>query len=217
MDYLIYNLADAHLQPLANAEHLSDEERATAQKRGKRYVLTRSLLRRELARRLGGSPAGIRIHLSEQGKPECEGIHFNISHSGDCFAMAFDADPIGIDVERIRPRTRMEALAARIMCPEQLAAFRERGCPMEEFYTCWCTAEALVKQAAGSIWQAARHPFLCEYGRIRLLSQEEPPALNIRTFCPMPGYMGAVASIHPPFSERLATPESHRHSQQIGS
>ncbi len=192
MDYLICNLADAHLRPLADSSLLSEEERAAAATRGERYVLTRCLLRRELARRLGCPAQDIRFRLGEHGKPECEGtpLHFNISHSGDCFAMAFDAAPIGIDVERERPRARLEALAARIMSPAQLAAFRERGCERAEFFACWCAAEALVKQAGSSIWLATEHPFLYEHGRIRL---PESSPLQLRLFSPMPGYCGAVA------------------------
>ncbi len=192
MDYLIHNLADAHLHTLADPTCLSADERAVAARRGGHYLLTRSLLRHELARRLGCTPSGIHFRYSAQGKPECEGIHFNISHSGDCFAMAFDGAPVGIDVERIRPRARIEALAARFMCPEQLAAFRARGCPQEEFYTCWCAAEALVKQAAGSIWQAAEHPFILEHGCIRLLDSEQASSTSLLTFTPMPGYCAAV-------------------------
>ncbi len=194
MDYLIFNLADAHLQSAADASLLSADERCVAEKRGARYVLTRCLLRQELARRLGGSPQHIRFRYGEQGKPECEGLHFNISHSGDCFAMAFDAAPIGIDVERVRPRARLEALAARIMCPAQLAAFRERGCPLDEFYCCWCAAEALVKQAGGSIWQAAEHPFTCQHGRLFLPEDDKRALLPLS---PAPGYRGVVAFVCP--------------------
>ncbi len=197
MDYLIYNLADAHLHAQADATLLSEDERAAAQKRGERYLITRCLLRRELARRLGMAPQDIRFRYSEQGKPECANapvpLHFNISHSGDCLALAFDSQaPIGVDVEQLRPRARLAELAERIMCLEQLAAFRERGCPQEEFFTCWCAAEALVKQAASSIWQAKEIPFVCENGRIRLLG-DAAAGLCVRPFTPMPGYAGAVA------------------------
>ncbi len=190
MDYLIYKLTDTHLLPLADATLLSEPEREAAATRGERYMLTRCLLRRELALRLGGTPQSIRLRIGEQGKPECEGIHFNISHSGDCFAMVFDTEaPVGIDVERICPRARLEALAARIMSPEQLAAFRERGCREAEFYSCWCAAEALVKQAGRSIWQAQQFPCRYEGGRIHL---PEGCGLTLRLFTPMPGYAGAV-------------------------
>ncbi len=191
MDYLIYNLADSYLSEHADTSLLSEAERATAATRGERYILTRCLLRRELARRLGCTPQELRFRVGEHGKPECEGcpIHFNISHSGDCFAMAFDAAPVGIDVECIRPHARMKALAARIMCPEQLSAFHERGCPAEEFHACWCTAEALVKQSGSTIWRAKDTAFVFEHDRIRLPAAS---GLSVRLFTPLPGYAGAV-------------------------
>ncbi len=194
MDYLLCNLAEEVLQGLADARLLSADERAAAEKRGARYVLTRCLLRRELARRLGGAPQDIRLRYGEHGKPECDGIEFNLSHSGDWLALAFDGKPVGIDIERMRPHRRLNALAARIMAPAQLAAFRERGCPAEEFHACWCTAEALVKQAGASIWQATDYPFVYENGRIRLpASGGQAPAPCVRLFTPAPGYQGAVA------------------------
>ncbi len=205
MDYLIYNLADSHLPRLADVTLLSEAEREAAATRGERYVLTRCLLRHELARRLGGTPQSIRFRIGAQGKPECEGIHFNISHSGDCFAMVFDREnPVGIDVERMRPRARLEALAARIMNAEQLAAFRARGCKEAEFYSCWCAAEALVKQAGCSIWQAQQFPWHYEAGRIRLA---EDCGLALRLFTPMPGYAGAVVykSPQPGLSQAAGT------------
>ncbi len=194
MDYLIFNLADPHLHALADAHLLSADEHEASKKRGARYILTRSLLRKELARRLGCSPQGIQLHYTPQGKPECEGIHFNLSHSGDCLAMAFDATPVGIDVERVRPRARLSALATRIMCPAQLAAFCERGCPQDEFYACWCAAEALVKQQGGSIWQAQEYPFFWQQGHICL---PEGTPTTVKSFLPAPGYVGAVAFYRP--------------------
>ncbi len=197
MDYLIYNLADTQVQALADATLLSDEERRTAERRGEGYILTRSLLRRELARRLDCSPQDIRLRLGEHGKPECAdaALHFNLSHSGDYLALAFDAAPIGIDVERMRPLPRLEALAARIMPAGQLAAFRSRACPPEEFFACWCAAEALVKQAGVSIWQAAQYPYRYEKERIRLPEDERRA---VRLFRPAPGYMGAIAYLPQP-------------------
>ncbi len=194
MDYLIYNLADAALAPLANEALLSAEELLAANKRGARYLLVRCLLRRELARRLNCSPQEVRLHYGPQGKPACEGLEFNLSHSGDYLALAFDARPIGVDIERIRPRARMNALAARIMNSGQLEAFCRRQCPAEDFYACWCTAEALVKQEGKSIWNAVHYPFTYDNGRIRL---PEDSGKDVRLFCPAPGYMGALATHRP--------------------
>ncbi len=190
MDYLAYKLSDPALQELADPALLSGDERAAAEKRGARYVLARCLLRRELARRLGVAPQDIRFHYGEKGKPACAGIEFNLSHSGDWLALAFDRRPVGIDIERVRPRPRLDALAERIMCPAPLAAIRERGCPKDEFYACWCAAEALVKQAGASIWQAADFPFAYAGGCLRPLRAGMPALLP---FTPAAGYAGAVA------------------------
>ncbi len=196
MDYLIYNLTAPHLQQQADSTLLSADEQEIATRRGERYILTRCLLRRELARRLGQPPQDIRFHYSEKGKPGCEGIHFNLSHSGDLLTLAFDSLPIGIDIERLRQRPRLETLARRIMCPAQFRAFLERGCPMEEFYACWCAAEALVKQAGDSIWQAGSYPCIWEHGRIRTFAEDDnaPAPAQVHLFAPAPGYMGALAT-----------------------
>ncbi len=199
MDYLIYNLADASLLSLADASLLPEPLRAEASGRGTRYLLTRCLLYSELARRLGCAPQDIRLHREAMGKPVCEGIEVNISHSGDCFAMVFDRAPVGIDVEHIRPRRHLAPLAARIMAPPQLAAFRRRGCLTEEFYACWCAAEALVKQAGASIWQASSFPFTYARGSICLPPPNEGVAsTSVQLFSPAPGYQGAVACTLPP-------------------
>ncbi len=191
MDYLVYNLAAPQVMALADESLLSAGERAAAARRGERYCLVRSLLRCELARRLGCEPAAIHLRSNENGKPLHEAIYFNLSHSGDCLAMAFDRRAaVGIDVERIRPRTRLGALAARILAPAQLAAFRERGESVEEFYACWCAAEALVKCAGTGIWQAGEQPFAYEDGRIRPLAPGMPP---VKLFTPCPGFQGAIA------------------------
>ena len=118
--------------------------------------------------------------------PPC---HFNISHSGDYLCIAFHHQAIGVDIERIRQRS-FARLAPRFMAPEQLHGFRERGCPESEFFTCWCTAEALIKHAGSTIWQAHDFPFLFDRGQIIPLYENAP---RVHLFSPAPGYSGAVA------------------------
>lgn len=191
MDFLIYNIP-AIPPDAVDWELLPADERETALKRGGHYALIRTLLRRELARRTGNKGRDIVFTYSEHGKPEYAGQPFNLSHSGDCLCLAFHQSAIGVDVERIRPR-RFESLASRFMCPEQAAAFASRGCPQDEFYACWCAAEALVKQAGDTMWHALRYPFLYYPGRIRCLFDHAP---LVHLFTPLPGYSGAVA-YHP--------------------
>lgn len=188
MDYLLYRFSALESEPV-DLQLLPVAEQLEAARRGGHYACIRVLLRQELARRTGQPPADIKFTYSEHGKPEYPAQPFNISHSGDCLCLAFHHCSIGVDVERMRPR-RYAELAARTMCPEQLAGFLRRECPQEEFYSCWCASEALVKHAGDTIWNARHYPFLYHHGRIECLFENAP---RVEIFTPLPGYMGAVA------------------------
>lgn len=188
MDYLVYNLAELSAET-ADFSILLPDEQKEAERRGPRYALIRTLLRKELARRTSVAAQDIRFEYGPHGKPECLLQHFNISHSGDCLCLAFHHLPIGVDVERIRERN-FKALAARFMAPEQFEQFCARGCTQEDFFPCWCAAEALVKHAGDTMWNARHYPFLYRHGRIQCVFDSAP---QVCLFTPMPGYCGAVA------------------------
>lgn len=195
MDYLVYNLAELSPTP-EDAALLSGEESEQAAARGARFALIRALLKRELSRRTGVPPQQIRFSRGPHGKPFWAPQPFNISHSGDLLCFAFHHGDVGVDIERIRPRTRLLSLASRIMAPEQLEAFTRRGCSLAEFFTCWCTAEALVKHAGDTLWNARNYPFLYlpptgpdPTPRIRPLFPTPP---HIHIFSPAPSFAGAV-------------------------
>ena len=191
MDYQVYSLAELSSYAPDTSLLPAAEQRVAAQ-RGEQYARIRSLLRQELQRRTSIPAPEIPITFNQHGKPECNAQPFNLSHSGDCLCMAFHHTAIGVDVERMRPR-RFESLAARFMAPEQLGGFLSRDCPPDEFYACWCAAEALVKQAGDTMWNARQYPFVYYSGRIHCLFDGAPA---IMLFTPMPGYQGAVA-YHP--------------------
>lgn len=188
MDYLIYKLS-ALTADSVDLQLLPRHEQDEAARRGNHYAYIRSILRQELARRTGLSPSGINFTYGKHGKPHLPEQPFNISHSGDCLCLAFHHKDIGVDVERIRPR-RVDSLAERFMCPPQLDAFRAGGSRIADFYACWCTAEALVKHAGDTMWNARRYPFILHHDRINCLFDNAP---TVRLFTPMPGYCGAVA------------------------
>lgn len=188
-DYLVYRF-DELPEEVADISLLDPSEQVAYAKRGLFYLLERCLLKREIARRLGIAPADVHLQLGRQGKPQFPGIHFNISHSAGLLCLAFHHAPIGVDIECTRPRKRLLGLAARIMSPEQLRYFTERGCPQDEFYACWCSAEALVKYAGLGIGCAKRFPFLYHQGNISM--QGDTP-VAVELFTPEPGFQGALA------------------------
>lgn len=189
MHYLIYHLPTAHTR-LLPPDALDPREQAAYARRGESYLLERTLLRRELARLTGEPAERIRFTYTEHGKPEYAPQPFNLSHSGELLCLAFHHRPIGVDIEKMQPRAHLAALAQRIMCSEQHTAWQQRGCSTQEFYACWCAAEALAKLHGGSVWHAQSAPFLYTAGRIEPLFERAP---MVELFSPAEGYMGAVA------------------------
>lgn len=192
MHYLVYHPEQLQAPlPLLDPATLDATEQAAYAVRGEPYLVERTLLRRELARISGEAPESIRFSYTPHGKPEYAPAPFNLSHSAGLLCLAFHHSAIGVDIERVRPLRHAPASAARIMCPQQHAAWLDRGSPEQEFFECWCAAEALVKLHGDTIWQAQRYPFLHHgAGGIEALFE---PAPVVRLICPAPGFAGAVA------------------------
>ena len=142
----------------ALAETLSEDERARASRfRSRsaqdRFVVARGILRNILARYLDLAPAQLRFSDGRHGKPalaedmRCRPLHFNLSHSADLVLVAVAPRAVGIDVERVRPRTRLDRIAGRMFAANEAA--RLRALPSRErldmFYRCWTRREALAK------------------------------------------------------------------------
>lgn len=187
MDYLLFRLDTL---PEGDAALLDAAEQEAWRARGDSYLAVRSQLKRELALRCGGAPQEITFHYSEAGKPLYDPQPFNISHSGDWLCMAFHGSAVGVDIQQHRPLARLRAVAERILSEEQLAALELFGYPPQEFFDCWCAAEALVKWAGDSIFNARRYPFIYDSGTIRPLYEHAP---RVQLFRPAEGYSGAVA------------------------
>lgn len=189
MEYLCYNLDKLPL--MGEGEHLLTE--AESERYGNRptYAKTaRILLKQELERRTGIPAQRIELRYNEHGKPYYPGIFFNSSHSANMLCMAFHHADIGVDIQKKRPRARREELAKRIMCEEQLRAFINLGCPEDAFFECWCIAEALVKHAGATIWQAPDFPFILHPTHVELLRDN---TLTVERFRPASDFYGAVA------------------------
>lgn len=187
MDYLLFRLDSL---PEGDAALLDAAEREAYAARGERYLRVRSQLKRELALRTGTAAADIRFTYSPAGKPLFPAPEFNISHSGELLCIAFHGGAVGVDIQQHRDVAHLRKVAERILGEEQLAALELFGFPPQEFFDCWCTAEALVKWAGDSIFNARRYPFIYDAGRIRPLFEGAP---RVQLFRPAEGYSGAVA------------------------
>jgi len=165
-------------QPIAVADvlrgYLDDAEtRAAAARRDdtvrNRYVVAHGALRSILAARLAVAPAAVQISRlcarcgdPAHGKPvvldaapnAVERIEFSLSHSESTAVIAIATGArVGVDIEVERPRSRLDALAARVLAPEVHAEWLdlEPSKQLHAFLEQWTAKEAYLKAIGAGV------------------------------------------------------------------
>ena len=84
-------------------------------------------------------------------------LQFNLSHSGTKVLAAVSLEEVGVDVELIRPVTRLPALTARYMSPAEQLAIEQASDDqrMTTFFRLWTRKEAVVKLIGTGFAKAA--------------------------------------------------------------
>ena len=192
----------------AALENLSAEERNRAERYRfpadrRRYIGSHECLRRQLAARLGCTPAQVEFGAGVRGKPCLGGRwaatpwRFSLSRSAGLAAVAISATgEVGVDIEAVRPISNLEELAGRCMSDSELAEYRA-GPPdraLEFFFHLWTCKEAVLKAAGVGLSLDPRS--------IHIGFAEDParPPIDIDgtrwriyTAGPLDGYRAAVA------------------------
>jgi 4'-phosphopantetheinyl transferase len=155
----------AHLAELERA--LAPDERARAARfraprHRDRFIAGRGLLRTLLGRYRQAPPEALAFAYGPHGKPSLSGpggahaLEFNLAHSEGRGLLAVARHPVGIDVEVLRDRVDVEAVAASFFSPEELAAFR--ALPQRDrrraFFTVWTRKEAFMKATGRGLSEA---------------------------------------------------------------
>ena len=78
---------------------------------------------------------------------------FSLSHSGGLALCALSGGPVGVDVERVRPRRA--GLPAYVLSPAELARFDGSW---EEFYRLWTLKEAWCKREDAPLYPPRNVP-----------------------------------------------------------
>ncbi|NJL98609.1 MAG: 4'-phosphopantetheinyl transferase superfamily protein [Synechococcaceae cyanobacterium SM2_3_2] len=142
-----------HWDPLLSSDEQARAEQMRVPEAQRRFVTGRGLLRTLLGQYLGQDPAQIRLAYGSQGKPylkykSCCPLAFNLAHSGSLVVMAFGRqDPIGVDVEQVRPRAQMERVARRRFTPSEYAHWQQvpESQRLRVFLQIWTAKEACLK------------------------------------------------------------------------
>jgi len=108
-----------------------------------RYGVWR-LLEYALRDALGLELRQLELSLNE-GKWTCPECFFSLSHSKNAVAVAVATEPVGVDVEYVRPLSA--SLAEKILSEEELTAFRGLSPENGQAYLLdrWCKKESLFK------------------------------------------------------------------------
>lgn len=173
------------------------------------YVAGRGVLRLLIGRYLHLPPAHIPFVYGSHGKPELAplagkpGFAFNLSNSHGIALIGFCwGQPIGVDVEPIRPMEDAEAVAERFFSTAENEVFRAvpHHQQAEAFFNCWTRKEAFIK----AVGEGLSYPLdqfevsLRPDETARLLSvrgsQAEAARWFLHSLCPAPGFVGAVVA-----------------------
>lgn len=161
--------ADIHLAALDTVAHAAREQRllprlaATEQlryrgfsteARRQTWLAGRELLLAALHHARGEADPALLLTGEHGGVCYAQGrVHLNLSHSGAWLAAAVADVPVGIDIERVRPRAVTDQ-AARVFCPREAEHLARDADPLPLFYRLWTLKEAACKAAGLSIWDA---------------------------------------------------------------
>ena len=173
-----------------------------------RFIAGRGLMRTLLGRYLETEPAKLELVCSPYGKPFLSGalveswLNFNLAHSENLALLAVTrVGTIGVDVERIRPLTAADQIAAKFFSARENAAFHKL--PLEQkpvaFFNLWTRKEAWLKatgEGIGGLLKAVEVSFLPgEPARFLSLPGEPQPTASwiLHDLDPAPGFIAALA------------------------
>lgn len=166
----------------ARAERLAVPNRRDA------FVRAHAGLRRILALYLSEAPSAIGFLLSEHGKPYLRGepppVHFNLTTTAELALVAIARTrPLGVDCERLAPRTNLAGIARRMFPPEVADAVLASPEPerLTRFYRAWTALEAEVKADGRGLHQRGR--------------RDPDAAPTIHHCIPETGYLAAIAGV----------------------
>jgi 4'-phosphopantetheinyl transferase len=148
-----------HLDGLSQ-EILTPEERSRAERfhfarDREAFLTTRIVLRELLGRYMGLAPQELQFVVEKRGKPSLAGggIEFNVSHSGSMSLLAFSREPVGVDLERVKPMGDRDAIVSRYFGVEerrQWATLREAE-RERAFFLGWTRKEAYLKAVGAGL------------------------------------------------------------------
>jgi 4'-phosphopantetheinyl transferase len=156
---------------------VSEERRAKVQgfmkpEDANRGLLGDVLIRSIICSKLNMTNKEIHFTTEPYGKPWVAGLpsfHFNIAHSGRWIVCAVDCDPVGIDIEEIKPISLDVAKYFFSMQEYRWLMDQEEAARLSCFYELWTLKESFIKRLGKGLFYPL-HSFSIQPGTDQSLS-----------------------------------------------
>lgn len=123
IDFSKFYYQTENLKTLLSASELSRVQRFKTWALQDDFIVQHGLTRQILGYHLNASPAEIEIDAPKFGKPQVNGLHFNISHADKYLAVAISEDiPVGIDIESMDRNIDLNHVAAIVLSDAERTA-----------------------------------------------------------------------------------------------
>jgi 4'-phosphopantetheinyl transferase len=192
---------EAEALPLLDGAERERLARYSRGARGREYLAGRLMAKRIASRLLGIEAERVAISVGGEGKPALpEGLELGIAHSRGLVLCAVAPYPpggrsregLGIDIEKLRPREGLEAIAAFAFSENERGAAPD---DMESFYILWTLKEAWLKRLGAGLGALASAPAfeLGPEGRLRVRRGDAGGEEDCECLCLGFGSIGADA------------------------
>ncbi len=174
-----------------------------------RTLIGEILIRTIIVERLNISNKYIRFNKNQYGKPCLEGypnFNFNISHSGEYVICAIDDNPIGVDVEEMKP-IECEEIAKNFFTAKEFNYIvnQDLKFQLDRFYEMWTLKESYIK-CCGQGLSIPLKSFsieVCQYENIKVIINNEYKEHTFKLFDIELGYKVAVCSLNKQISSNV--------------
>ena len=144
------------------------------QSKAKESLVGLLLAKYAIYRRWGLPFSAVQFGVGTHGKPYALGqeqVHFNVSHSGGVCVCAVDDEPIGVDIQEMKP-CRFDAIAERFFTPLEQRLYHEQGGDKLAFYRMWTKRESVGKYLSTGFFYAAEQD-TADWRTVHMLHREK--------------------------------------------
>ena len=136
-----------HLRALLTPEELERTSRYRFPIHRDRFIVGRGYARRILGQYTNCPPDSVRFRFGAHGKPEVEGVSFNVAHADAHLLVAIGTAAVGIDIEARRTIAELEGLVEQVFSESERDKWSRIpvAARPDFFLKLWTRKEALLK------------------------------------------------------------------------